>query len=64
MASLSATAATHETAAKNLNWAWYLLSQNPATEKPLHTEIANVVKDETPTFEEAGDEVGGFTVPA
>lgn len=44
--------AGHETSATTLNWAWYLLSQNPEAEKALHAEIAEVVQGDTPTFEE------------
>ena len=46
--------AGHETGATTLNWAWYLLSQNPAEEKKLHDEVDNVVSGDIPTFEEVG----------
>ena len=46
--------AGHETGATTLNWAWYLLSQNPAEEKKLHDEVDKVVSGDIPTFEEVG----------
>ena len=46
--------AGHETGATTLNWAWYLLSQNPAEEKKLHQEVDKVVSGDIPTFDEVG----------
>jgi len=47
--------AGHETGATTLNWAWYLLSQNPAEEKKLHDEVDNNVAGDIPTFDEVGN---------
>lgn len=47
--------AGHETGATTLNWAWYLLSQNPSEEKKLHDEVDRVVSGDIPTFEEVGE---------
>lgn len=47
--------AGHETGATTLNWAWYLLSQNPAEEKKLHDEVDNNIAGDIPTFEEVGN---------
>ena len=44
--------AGHETGATTLNWAWYLLSQNPEEEKKLHIEVDNNIAEDIPTFEE------------
>lgn len=44
--------AGHETGATTLNWAWYLLSQNPAEEQKLHAEVDSVVSGDIPTFAE------------
>jgi len=44
--------AGHETGATTLNWAWYLLTQNPAEEKKLHDEVDKEVAGDIPTFEE------------
>ncbi|MFK8050766.1 MAG: cytochrome P450 [Halioglobus sp.] len=46
--------AGHETSATTLNWAWYLLSQNPGAEEALHAELTEVMQGEVPTFEEVG----------
>jgi len=46
--------AGHETGATTLNWAWYLLSQNPAEEKKLHDEVDKNIAGDIPTFEEVG----------
>jgi len=46
--------AGHETGATTLNWAWYLLSQNPAEEKKLQDEVDNGVAGDIPTFAEVG----------
>jgi len=46
--------AGHETGATTLNWAWYLLSQNPAEEKKLQDEVDNGVAGDIPTFDEVG----------
>lgn len=47
--------AGHETGATTLNWAWYLLSQNPLEEKKLHQEVDSVVSGDIPTFAEVGE---------
>lgn len=47
--------AGHETGATTLNWAWYLLSQNPAEEQKLHEEVDNNIAGDIPTFEEVGN---------
>lgn len=44
--------AGHETGATTLNWAWYLLSQNPAVASKLHAEVDRVVSGDIPTFSE------------
>ena len=44
--------AGHETTANMLTWTWYLLSQNPAVEARLHAEIAAVLGDRLPAFED------------
>ena len=35
-----------------LNWAWYLLSQNPGAEDKLHEELDQVLQGRTPTLED------------
>lgn len=47
--------AGHETGATTLNWAWYLLSQNPVEEQKLHEEVDSNIAGDIPTFEEVGD---------
>ncbi len=47
--------AGHETGATTLNWAWYLLSQNPVEEKKLHDEVDNNIAGDIPTFAEVGN---------
>ena len=47
--------AGHETGATTLNWAWYLLSQNPAEEKKLQDEADSVIAGDVPTFDEVGN---------
>ena len=42
--------AGHETTASGLNWAWYLLSQNPEAEARLHAEIDAVAEKREPTL--------------
>jgi cytochrome P450 len=42
--------AGHETTANALTWTWYLLSQNPAAEAKLHSEIDQVLQGRLPTF--------------
>jgi cytochrome P450 len=42
--------AGHETTALTLCWAWYLLAQNPETEKKFHTELAEVLGGRLPTM--------------
>jgi cytochrome P450 len=39
--------AGHETTAGTLNWAWYLISQNPSVEADLHAAIDGLVIDPT-----------------
>ena len=46
--------AGHETGATTLNWAWYLLSLNPAEEIKLQHEVDNEVSGDIPTFDEVG----------
>lgn len=42
--------AGHETTALTLSWAWYLLAQNPETEKKFHAELAEVLGGRLPTM--------------
>ncbi|PID50361.1 MAG: cytochrome P450 [Proteobacteria bacterium] len=42
--------AGHETTANALSWVWYLLSQSPAVENKLHTEIDTVLQGRLPTY--------------
>ncbi|GCE30270.1 cytochrome P450 [Dictyobacter alpinus] len=44
--------AGHETTATTLTWAWYLLSQNPESERRMHEEIESTLSGHTPTFED------------
>jgi cytochrome P450 len=44
--------AGHETTALTLTWAWYLLAQNPETEKKFHAELAEVLAGRLPTLED------------
>lgn len=44
--------AGHETTAQALTWAWYLLSQHPAAERRLHTELATVLGGRAPTAQD------------
>jgi cytochrome P450 len=44
--------AGHETTALTLSWAWYLLAQNPETEKKFHAELAEVLGGRLPTMED------------
>ena len=44
--------AGHETTALTLSWAWYLLAQNPATEKAFHQELDDVLGDRLPTMDD------------
>lgn len=46
--------AGHETGATTLNWAWYLLAQNPIEEAKLQAEVDKVVAGDIPTFDEVG----------
>lgn len=41
--------AGHETTANALTWAWYLLSENPAAEQRLHSELDDVLDGRPPT---------------
>ncbi|MCL4266292.1 MAG: cytochrome P450 [Anaerolineae bacterium] len=45
-------AAGHETTSNALSWTWYLLSQNPAAEAKLHTELDAVLNGRTPTLDD------------
>ncbi len=45
-------AAGHETSANALSWTFYLLSQHPEVVKKLRTEVAEVLGDRTPGFNE------------
>jgi cytochrome P450 len=42
--------AGHETTANTLNWAFYLLAQNPDVERKLHEELDTVLAGQLPTF--------------
>lgn len=44
--------AGHETTANALTWTWYLLSQNPESEKKLHGELDRVLAGRAPSFED------------
>ncbi len=44
--------AGHETTANSLAWTWYLLSQAPEVEHQLHAELADVLRQRLPTFED------------
>jgi cytochrome P450 len=44
--------AGHETTAQALTWVWYLLSQHPAEEAKLHTEIKTVLNGRLPRHED------------
>ncbi len=44
--------AGHETTANALAWTWYLLSQNPEAESPMHAEIDEVLDGRPPTFDD------------
>jgi cytochrome P450 len=44
--------AGHETSSNALSWTFYLLSQNPEVVKKLRLEVATVLGDRTPTFED------------
>jgi cytochrome P450 len=44
--------AGHETTANALTWALYLLSQNPAAARQLHTELKQVLNGRSPTYED------------
>jgi cytochrome P450 len=45
---LTLIVAGHETTASTLNWAWYLLCRNPATEEKLTAELAALTTDGFP----------------
>ena len=44
--------AGHETTANALTWTWFVLSQNPEKEIPLHAELDSVLRARKPTFED------------
>jgi cytochrome P450 len=44
--------AGHETTANALTWTWYLLSQHPAAEAQLHTELDTVLAGRLPTVDD------------
>lgn len=44
--------AGHETTALTLSWAWYLLAQNPETEKKFHAELDDELGSRLPTMED------------
>jgi len=44
--------AGHETTASTLSWTWWLLAQNPAVEKKLHSELDAVLGVRAPTFDD------------
>ena len=44
--------AGHETTATSLGWTWYLLSQNPESERRLHHEIDRELQGRLPTYDD------------
>ena len=44
--------AGHETTAIALTWTWYLLAQNPESERQLHNEIDSVLSGRSPAFQD------------
>jgi cytochrome P450 len=44
--------AGHETTAVAMSWTWYLLSQHPAVEAALHTELDRVLRGALPTVDD------------
>ncbi|HUS10086.1 MAG TPA: cytochrome P450 [Pyrinomonadaceae bacterium] len=44
--------AGHETTALTLSWTWYLLAQNPETEKKFHAELDDELSGRLPTMED------------
>jgi cytochrome P450 len=44
--------AGHETTANALAWTWHLISQHPAVEAKLHTELDAVLQGRLPTYED------------
>jgi cytochrome P450 len=44
--------AGQDATAKAMTWFWYLLDQNPEVERRLSTEVAEVLGDRRPTFED------------
>ncbi len=44
--------AGHETSANALSWAWYALAKNPAVKMKLRAEIAAVLGDRMPSFDD------------
>src|SRR5205085_9104817 len=44
--------AGHETTASTLNWAWYLLTQHPAAQEKLATQVASVLPGDFPSTED------------
>jgi len=47
---LTMVAAGHETVANTLTWCFYLLGAHPEIQRKLHTEVAAVLADRTPTL--------------
>jgi cytochrome P450 len=44
--------AGHETTANALSWTWWLLAQNPATEKKLHAELDSQLGGRAPSLDD------------
>lgn len=45
-------AAGHETSANGMTWLWYILEQHPDVLQKVKTEVATIVGDKTPTFQD------------
>ena len=45
-------AAGHETTANALTWSWYLLSQNPSSERKMYDEVQSIVGSRSPSWED------------
>jgi cytochrome P450 len=45
-------AAGHDTLASTMTWLWYLLDQNPEVERRLRAEVAAILGDRRPTFDD------------
>ena len=49
---MSIFVAGQDATAKAMTWLWYLLDQNPEAEQRLRTEVADVLGDRLPTFDD------------